>query len=141
MSADTLPDIARRDARLKHLFAAVRLNQRATAVMNGALPPGLAGQFRVVRVDRGEVLVYAGNGAVATKLRLMAESLVHVLRQRGLEVGLLRVRIHVDAPPPPRQGKQLALSPRAREALACAAARIGSPTLRAAMERLAHGKA
>ena len=41
MSASPFTDIASRDARLKRLFAAVRLNQRATAVMQGALPPGM----------------------------------------------------------------------------------------------------
>lgn len=87
MSASPFTDIASRDARLKRLFAAVRLNQRATAVMQGALPPGLAGLFRVVRIEQGEVLVYARNGGAATKLRLLADHLVHALRQRGLDVG------------------------------------------------------
>lgn len=101
MSASPFTDIASRDARLKRLFAAVRLNQRATAVMQGALPPGLAGLFRVVRIEQGEVLVYARNGGAATKLRLLADHLVHALRQRGLDVGALRVKVHVDEPEPP----------------------------------------
>ena len=86
MSASPFTDIASRDARLKRLFAAVRLNQRATAVMQGALPPGLAGLFRVVRIEQGEVLVYACNAGAATKLRLLADHLVHALRQRGLDI-------------------------------------------------------
>ena len=138
MSASPFTDIASRDARLKRLFAAVRLNQRATAVMQGALPPGLAGLFRVVRIEQGEVLVYARNGGAATKLRLLADHLIHALRQRGLDVGALRVKVHVDEPEPPRPAKQIALTPHARESLSRAAAQIGSPALRAAMERLAH---
>ena len=65
MSADPLTDIANRDTRLKRLFAVVRQNQRAAAVLNASLPPGLAGQFRVVRIEQGEVLIFARTGGVA----------------------------------------------------------------------------
>ena len=98
MSASPFTDIASRDARLKRLFAAVRLNQRATAVIRGALPPGLAGLFRVVRIEQGEVLVYARNGGAATAAPL-ADHLIHALRQRGLD-GRAAVKVHVDEPEP-----------------------------------------
>ena len=140
MSADPLTDIANRDTRLKRLFAVVRQNQRAAAVLNASLPPGMAGQFRVVRIEQGEVLIFARTGGVATKLRLMSGQMVDTLRLRGLDVASLKVKVHVDTPEPVRPPKRLALSDNARAALQRAAAGIASPTLRAAMERLAGGE-
>lgn len=50
------------------------------------------------------------------------------------------MKVHVDEPEPPRPAKQIALTPHARESLSRAAAQIGSPALRAAMERLARNE-
>ena len=77
------------------------------------------------------------------RARFLLESLAALdgaLRQRGLDVGALRVKVHVDEPEPPRPAKQIALTPHARESLSRAAAQIGSPALRAAMERLARNE-
>ena len=137
MIPESLPDVLGRDPKLSQLFARVVLAQKADTVLKAALPGALAAGCRVLRLTEGEVLVFARHGGVATKLKLMHETLVLALQRRGLPVTSLCVKMHVDTPPPPRPAKTVVLSPRAAVALHTAAAHISSPMLKAALERLA----
>ncbi|MGE5028253.1 MAG: DciA family protein, partial [Betaproteobacteria bacterium] len=81
-------------------------------------PSPLAKASRV-RTVRGQTLVVsASNGAIAAKLRQLAPSLLAKIRERGVEVTAIRVDVQVEAPPPSRKPKDLALSRSALASLA-----------------------
>jgi hypothetical protein len=60
-----------------------------------ALPSALASASRVANLKTGTLVVLADNAAVAAKLRQLAPRLLQHLKERGLEVTLLRVEVQV----------------------------------------------
>jgi len=67
-------------------------------ILATVLPESLARQSSVANVKQGKVIVFAVNGAVATKLRLMSPALLKQLSLRGIEVTGLEVRVQPTAP-------------------------------------------
>jgi hypothetical protein len=62
-------------------------------ILASVLPESLAGWSSIANVKQGKLIVFAVNGAVATKLRLMSPALLKQLSQRGTEVTGLEVRV------------------------------------------------
>jgi len=62
-------------------------------ILAAMLPEPLARWSSVANVKQGKVIVFAANGAVAAKLRLMSPALLERLSKRGTEVTGLDVRV------------------------------------------------
>lgn len=80
---------------------------------NEIAPKPLAAASRIGAVRGQTLIVYASNGAVAAKLRQLAPSLLEKMQKRGVEVTAIRVDVQVEAPPPGKKPKDLAISPNA----------------------------
>lgn len=66
---------------------------RLAAVYQEIVPSQLGQASGVANCKSGVVVIHASNGAVATKLRQMAPSLVDALTKRGLECRSVQVRV------------------------------------------------
>jgi hypothetical protein len=62
-------------------------------VFTAVLPESLARWSSIANVKQGKVIVFAANGSVAAKLRLMSPALLEQLSKRGTEVTGLEVRV------------------------------------------------
>ena len=86
MSASPFTDIASRDARLKRLFAAVRLNQRRHGGDAGArCRPVWPGCFAWCASSRAKCWCTPATAALPPAAPV-GDHLIHALRQRGLDV-------------------------------------------------------
>jgi len=77
---------------------------------NEVAPKPLAAASRVGAVRQKTLIVYASNGAVAGKLRQLAPSLLEKIQKQGIEVTAIRVDVQVEALPPGKKQKDLAVS-------------------------------
>jgi len=134
-----IDELLQRDPQLArltdHAAILLHLQDRVAAALPGPLRPAV----RVANLKHGRLLLHADNGAVATRLRQQAPSLVTALRLRGGEVTGIEVRVQPRNPPSPPRGAPSAKPPGAgaRQALAALADRLDprSP-LRTAVQRL-----
>ena len=69
-------------------------------ILATVLPQSLARRSSIANIKQGKVIVFAANGAVAAKLRLMSPALLEQLSKRGIEVTGLEVRVQPPAPTP-----------------------------------------
>ena len=100
-------------------------------------PAHLSQASQVANLKSGVVVIHADNGAVATKLRQMAPTLVEELRKRGVECHVLRVKVQArEAPPGPRPPVRKPLSARAGEELSTLCETLPVSPLRRALEIL-----
>lgn len=98
-------------------------------------PKPLTQSGRVGRFTHSSLLLFADNGAVATKLKQLTPSLLVKFQKRGYEVTAIRVEVQ----PPPRQPiprKKIRLSGKAAGHLQELAARLPASPLRTALEGL-----
>ena len=98
-------------------------------------PKPLAQSSRVGRFTHSSLLLFADNGAVATKLKQLTPSLLVKFQKREYEVTAIRVEVQ----PPPRQPiprKKTRLSGKASGYLQELAAGLPASPLRAALEGL-----
>lgn len=84
---------------------------------NEIAPKPLAAASRVGAVRQQTLIVYANNGAIAGKLRQLVPSLLEKIQKRGIEVTAIRVDVQVEAPPPGKKPKDLAVSHNALSSL------------------------
>jgi hypothetical protein len=84
---------------------------------NEVAPKPLATASRVGAVRQQTLVVYANNGAVAGKLRQLAPSLLERIQKRGVEITAIRVDVQVEALPPGKKPKDLAVSHNALSSL------------------------
>ncbi|WP_300454157.1 DUF721 domain-containing protein [Accumulibacter sp.] len=100
-------------------------------------PRHLSGASQVANLKSGVVVIHADNGAVATKLRQMAPTLVEELRKRGIECHALRVKVQArTAFAVPRPPLLKPLSARAGEDLSTLCETLPASPLRQALETL-----
>lgn len=101
-------------------------------------PAHLSQASQVANLKSGVVVIHADNGAVATKLRQMAPTLVEELRKRGVECHVLRVKVQAREAPPggPRPPVRKPLSARAGEELSTLCETLPASPLRQAIEIL-----
>ena len=58
-----------------------------------ALPESLARWSSIANVKQGKVIVFAANGAIAARLRLLSPAILEQLSKRGIEVTGMEVRV------------------------------------------------
>ena len=67
-------------------------------ILAAVLPESLARWSSIANVKQGRVIIFAANGAVAAKLRLLSPALLEQLSKRGTEVTGLEVRVQPSPP-------------------------------------------
>lgn len=101
-------------------------------------PKPLTTASKVGAVHGQTLIVYASNGAVAAKLRQLAPSLLAKFQERAVEVTAIRVDVQVEAPPPARKQKDLALSRNALNNLEELERSLATSPLKNALQTLIH---
>jgi hypothetical protein len=99
-------------------------------------PPGLAEASTAGALKQATLIVYADNGAVASKIRQMVPRLLMKLKQRAFEVTAIRVAVQAKSPAAPPPDKRAVLSAGALAELAQLAGRLGPSPLKDALETL-----
>lgn len=77
-----------------------RRSQKATGLIRSVLPMGLHPYVRVVINPENIAVVFAGNSAVASRLRADQNTLLGALKKGGVEVTAIRIRVQASTPPP-----------------------------------------
>ncbi|WP_291988627.1 DciA family protein [Candidatus Accumulibacter sp. ACC007] len=119
------------------VLAHARLLARLGGLFQEIAPPHLGQASSLANYKSGIVLIHASSGAVATKLRQMAPTLVDELLKRGVECRGLQVKVQARAraaaphAPAPRP-----LSIRASEQLSALSGSLPVSPLRSALEQL-----
>lgn len=106
-------------------------------IWGGVVPPPLRKFTQAGGLKHRRITVFADNGAVAAKLKLLAPTLLKNLQIKGVEVTSIRVEVQVQSvprriPSPPRH-----LSRQAASSLSELAESLPESPLRSALERLA----
>lgn len=137
MNSDRIGLLLRQLPELQGLTRQVERLSTLHATLADALPANLAASVSLAVAESGELVLYAGNAAVATKLKHLAPRILIFLEQRGVEVTGIRVQMQVDIRHNPLPQKQILLSPEGRKAIQSLAKRIETSTLKTALEQLA----
>lgn len=103
---------------------------------SSSLPPALRQYCRAGGVKHRRITVFADNGAVASKLKLLAPGLLKTLQNKGLEVTSIRVEVQVKSDRRPASQAPRSLSRQAAGSLADMAKTLPESPLREALERL-----
>jgi len=115
-----------------------RLLARLAGLFQEIAPPHLGQASGLANFKSGIVLIHASNGAVATKLRQMAPTLVEEFLERGIECRGLQVKVQARARPAAvRAAAQKPLSIRTSQRLTALSESLPSASpLRSALEKL-----
>jgi len=136
VNSDRIGLLLRQLPELQGLTRQVKRLSALQATLADALPANLAGSVALAIAETGELVLYADNGAVATKLKHLAPRILIFLQQRGIEVTGIRVQMQVGIRHNPLPQKQIFLSPEGRKAIQNLAKRIESSPLKTALEQL-----
>ncbi|HEX7812757.1 MAG TPA: DciA family protein [Burkholderiales bacterium] len=136
MNSERIGLLLRQLPELQGLTRQVRRLSALQATLADALPANLAASVALAVSESGELVLYADNGAVATKLKHLAPRILVFLRQRGIEVTGIRVQMQVSIRHNPLPQKQISLSLAGRTALRELAERVDNSPLKLALERL-----
>lgn len=136
MSSERIGLLLRQLPELQGLTRQVKRLSALQATLADCLPANLAASTTLVVAETGELVLYADNGAVATKLKQLTPRILVFLRQRGVEVTGIRVQMQVSIGHNPLPQKQIYLSAAGRKAVRELAERVESSPLKAALERL-----
>ena len=136
MNSERIGLLLRQLPELQGLTSQVKRLSALQATLADALPANLAASVALAIAETGELVLYADNGAVATKLKHLAPRILSFLQQRGVEVTGIRVQVQVGIRHNPLPQKQIFLSPEGRKAIQNLAKRIESSPLKAALEQL-----
>lgn len=112
---------------------------RMQRILESALPRTLVRGSRVANYKLGKLIIHADSGAVATKLRQIAPTLVGVFLGEGTQVTGIEVRVQPRNPLPGRSTDKSAvpIANRAKQGLTSLATRLPADSpLKAALERL-----
>ncbi|MDF0604653.1 DUF721 domain-containing protein [Neisseriaceae bacterium TC5R-5] len=136
MSERHFSDIANSDHLLKQLSAQAHQLLALDKAFQALLPDTLNHACQAVRIREGELVVYAHNGIVAARLRMMAHGLLPSLARQGYIASKVRIKVDLQlatkAPPP----KNLHISTQALDAMEQAAQSISQPLVSAALAKL-----
>jgi hypothetical protein len=106
-----------------------------------AVAPDSLKQFtQAGSVKHKRLTVYADNGAVAAKIKLLLPSLLTKLQKQGLEVTSIRVEVQVKSSPKKPEKSQRILSVQAASSLGKLAAELDGSALGEALSRLSGRK-
>lgn len=102
--------------------------------------PALARYGRVANLKQGKIVIYAGNSAIAAKIRQLAPRLADVFNQAGAQVSEVQVKVQpwAGARLPTGKGERAELGVSSRESLDRLAGGLPEQSpLKAALQRLA----
>lgn len=136
MNSERIGLLLRQLPELQGLTRQVKRLSALQGTLAEALPANLAASVALAVAETGELLLYADNGAVATKLKHLAPRILIFLQQRGVEVTGIRVQVQAGIRHNPLPQKQILLSPEGRKAIQDLAKRIESSPLKSALEQL-----
>lgn len=119
------------------ILAHARLLGELAGVYQQIAPPHLGQASTLANYKSGIVLIHATNGAVATKLRQMAPTLVDELLRRGIECRGVQVKVQARVQRQPvRVPTQKPLSVRTGQDLTALRDSLPNSPLRGALDRL-----
>jgi hypothetical protein len=136
VSSERIGLLLRQLPELQGLTRQVKRLSGLQSTLAECLPANLAASTTVVVAETGELVLYADNGAVATKLKQLTPRILVFLRQRGVEATGIRVQMQVSIGHNSLPTKQISLSAGGRKAISELAERVESSPLKAALERL-----
>ena len=107
------------------------------SIWDDIVPQALRPYARVGGISHRRITLFADNGAVAAKIKLLAPTLLKNLKIKGVEVTSIRVEVQVKSIPqrPPKHPRHL--SREAASSLSALAGTLPDSQLRSALERLA----
>jgi hypothetical protein len=100
------------------------------------VPPAFKHSSQVIQLHQQTVVIAANSGAVAAKLRHMADELISLFKAKGCEVTGIQIRVQVTAPLRPSRPVPRRLGKAAREALGKLDENLADSPLKTALERL-----
>lgn len=115
---------------MRQVLALSALQKQFDAVIS----PRFRGEAQVVALEEGELRVLCANGAIASRLRLEAQSLATDLQKKGLAVRRVSLKVQpatTRKPVPPRNKPPL--SSAARQALTSASEQMEESEVKAAL--------
>lgn len=139
MKQRSLDDCLNADDAIGRLSAQARRLMKLQRIVERSLPPGLARSARLANLKSGIAVVLAPSGAVAAKIRQLLPRLTESLRNAGVDLNEIRVKVQPRDLPATAQPKKSprAIGKRQKQGLTSLASRLpeGSP-LGAALQRL-----
>lgn len=105
-------------------------------IWDSVVPPPLRAFTQAGGLKHRRITVFADNGAIAAKLKLLAPTLLKNLQIKGVEVTSIRVEVQVQSVPRRPPSPQRRLSQQAAGSLSSLALCLPESPLRAALERL-----
>lgn len=136
-SSHTPVEFAERDSQLAKLTAAARRWKQLDQIFKKQLPPALTAKCRAVHInDEGVVIIFADNGTVAARLKLLAPSLLPILDEAGFTARRIQIKVVLRNSREERQN-QLQLSHAAIDAINHGAEEILNPALAESLRKLA----
>ena len=107
-------------------------------ILATVLPESLARGSSIANVKQGKLIVFAANGAVAAKLRLMSPALLEQLSKRGIEVTEMEVRVQPPLQLPQAPEKSAKMSSKGASNLMDLCKQLPDSELKNALSQLAH---
>ncbi len=126
----TSPELKALAARAGEILALQKIWEAIT-------PPPLNKHSHVGPLQRGQLTVYTPSGAVAAKLKMQLDGLVHKLQTQGVEVTSIRVEVQVVQEPRARPKLARPLSQNTKRRLRDFSEDLPDSPLRRAVARLA----
>jgi len=139
MSARSLADFLDTESGIGKLSAQASRLGKLQHIFEQAVPASLARQGRVVNLKPGKLVIHARNGAVAAKIRQLAPSIAALLRNEGVDLNEIQVKVQpLPSNASPRVSKpQIRLGTQQKQGLTLLAERLAQDSpLRAALKRL-----
>lgn len=136
MKSRTIHDITQQDSNLARLTAQAHALLKMDRLFKKMLPDAVAACCHAVRIEENELLIFADNGLVAARLRMIAPGLLPKMAALGYPATKLRIKVDLQIPVVPRV-KQLKISQSALDGIEQAAAQsIRNPLIAEALARL-----
>lgn len=109
----------------------------AQKIWSSAVPDALKPFIQAGAIKHKRLTVYADNGAIAAKIKMLLPSLLIKLQKQGLEVTSIRVEVQVKSGSRKTAKDVRTLTPQASAQLSALADELGDSALGAALARLA----
>jgi hypothetical protein len=121
MKSRTIYHITQQDSTLARLSAQAHALLKMDRQFKKLLPEAVAACCYAVRIEDGELLIFADNGLVAARLRMIAPGLLPRLAALGYPATKLKIKVNLHVAVAPRQ-KRLKISQSALDGIESAAA-------------------
>ena len=107
-------------------------------IWNSIVPDALKPHTQASHVKHKRLTVYANNGAVAAKIKLLLPNLLTKLQKQGVEITSIRVEVQVQSTARLKPKKQRLVSPNAAKCLSSLAEKLGDSPLAEVLARLSN---